>query len=104
MDVRVFHIIIKHMEEYWKNIEGEHMVKMCTYGPVWNSVFNSLPNDKILDRLKFKAIADNKTNVSKKLKFVLGRVEDIVGKGENAGQQHFLLFSQCFEKASLQGC
>ena len=27
---------------------------------------------------------------------VLGRVENIVGQGENAGYQHFLLFSQCF--------
>ena len=23
--------------------------------------------------------------------------EDIVGKGENAGNQHFLLFPQCFQ-------
>ena len=25
----------------------------------------------------------------------------IVGKGENAGYQHFLLFPQCFQKASF---
>ena len=29
-------------------------------------------------------------------------VENIVGKGENAGYQHSLLFPQCFQKASLQ--
>ena len=29
------------------------------------------------------------------------RVEKIVGKGENAGYQHFLLFPQCFQKASF---
>ena len=34
------------------------------------------------------------------MKFVLGRVENIVGKGDNAGYQHFLLFLQCFQKAS----
>ena len=33
---------------------------------------------------------------------VFDSVENIVGKGENAGHQHFLLFPQCFEKASLQ--
>ena len=33
--------------------------------------------------------------------FVFNRVENIVGKGENAGDQHFLLFPQCFEKASF---
>ena len=32
---------------------------------------------------------------------VFNRVENIVRKGENAGCQHFLLFSQCFEKASF---
>ena len=29
------------------------------------------------------------------------RLENIVGKGENAGYQHFLLFPLCFQKASL---
>ena len=32
---------------------------------------------------------------------VFDRVENTVGKGENAGYQHFLLFPQCFEKASF---
>ena len=27
-------------------------------------------------------------------------VENIVGKGENAGYQHYLLFQQCLQKAS----
>ena len=30
-------------------------------------------------------------------------VESIVGKGENAGYQHFLLFPQCFKKSCLSG-
>ena len=29
---------------------------------------------------------------------VLDAIENIVGKGENAGHQHFLLFPQCFQK------
>ena len=33
----------------------------------------------------------------------LGWVENIMGKGENAGYQHFLLFAQCFQKASFSG-
>ena len=32
---------------------------------------------------------------------VFDRVENIVGKGENAGYQHFLLFPQCFGKATF---
>ena len=35
------------------------------------------------------------------LKFVLGRKENMVGKGGNAGYQHFLLFPPCFQKASF---
>ena len=61
--------------------------------------FNSLQNDKILDLSKWKAFA-NKINLTEKLKFVVGRVEN-VEKGENAGYQHFLLFSQCFQKTSF---
>ena len=37
------------------------------------------------------------------MKLVQGRVENIVGKGENAGYQHFLLLPQCFQKASFSG-
>ena len=64
---------------------------------------NSLPNEKFLDWSKLKALADNKIKLAEKLKFVLRRVENIVGKGENAGYQHFLLFPQCFQKASISG-
>ena len=60
---------------------------------------NSLPNDKILDWSKFKAFADNKRKLAKMMVFVFDRVENIVGKGENAGYQHFLLASQCFQEA-----
>ena len=40
-------------------------------------------------------------NVTKELKLVLGRKENIEGKGENAVYQHFLLFPQCFQNASF---
>ena len=64
-------------------------------------VFISLPNNKIYGWSKLKAFADDIINATEKLKFVLGRVENVVGKGENAGYQHFLLFPQCFQKASF---
>ena len=57
---------------------------------------------KILDSSKLKAFKD-KINVTQKLKFALGTVENIVGKGENAFYQHFLLFPQCFQIAALLG-
>ena len=34
---------------------------------------------------------------------VFDGVGGIEGKGENAGHQHFLLFSHCFQKASYEG-
>ena len=51
---------------------------------VWEWV-NPLPNDKILDMSKFNAFADDKIILTQILKFLLGRVENIVGKGENVG-------------------
>ena len=60
-------------------------------------------NDNILGLSKSKASADDKVKVTETLKFDLGRVENIVGKGENAGYQHFVLFPQCFLKASFSG-
>ena len=65
-------------------------------------LINSLPSDKFLNLSKLKAFGDDKINVTEKLKFVFARVEIIVGKGENAGNQHFLLFPW-FSKPSFQG-
>ena len=35
--------------------------------------------------------------------FLLGRIENIEGKGENAGYQDFLLVSQCFQEQPFTG-
>ena len=63
-----------------------------------------LPDDKILALYKFRAFADDNFNVPQMEQFLIGRVENIVVKGENSGYQHFLLFQQCFHKAYFQGC
>ena len=65
---------------------------------VWQRV-NALSHNKLLNSSKLKAFADDKRNVTEKLKSVLER--KIVGKGENAGYQHFLLFPQCFSTGFL---
>ena len=64
---------------------------------------NSNPNNKILDEVKLNAFADDKIIVAQMKISVFDRVENIVGKGENAGYQHLLLFQQCFQKASFLG-
>ena len=63
------------------------------YGPL----IISLPNNKIWSLTKLKAFTDDKLNVAKMMISLFDRVENIVGKGENAGHQHFLLFPQCFQ-------
>ena len=67
------------------------------------SPFHPLPNNKILDVPKLEAFADDKLHVARMKISLHDRVENIVGKGENAGYQHFLLFPQCFPKLSLSG-
>ena len=57
----------------------------------------------MLDWSKFRAFSDNNSNVAKLAKFAFGRIENIVGKGENAGDQHFLLIPQCFQRPLPEG-
>ena len=64
---------------------------------------NPLLNYKILDLTELKVMADGKINVAKMMISLFDRVENTAGKGENAGYQHFLLFPQCFQKASFSG-
>ena len=58
-------------------------------------------NSNNLDVTKFKACADDKLNLAQMMISVSDRVENIVGKGENAGYQYFQLFPLCFRKASF---
>ena len=74
----------------------------CVFTCLQFKPFNSVPNDKILDWSKFKAFADYKIKLAKMI-FVFYRVENTVGKRENAGYQHFLLFPQCFQTVSHTG-
>ena len=62
-----------------------------------------MPHNTILEQSRMKDFADDKINLTQTLNFVLERVENIVGKGENAGYQHFLLFPHCFQNFSFPG-
>ena len=67
---------------------------------VLNLPISPLPDDKILDVTKLNAFIKEKIKVAKIRIFLFDRKENTVGKGENAGHQHFLLFPQCFPKPS----
>ena len=60
---------------------------------------NSLPNNKILDWSKLKAFADDKMNLNEKFKLVLGKVENLVGKGGKCWLHAFSPFPTLFSKA-----
>ena len=59
---------------------------------------NSLLYDKILNLTKFRAFAKDKFSVAQIMSSVSDMEENMVGKGENAGYRHFLLFPLCFQK------
>ena len=63
----------------------------------------SLPNDKILAHSKLKALADNKINVTQKFQFVLGRVENILGKGKMLVTSIFSFSQNLFKSLLPQG-
>ena len=88
------------MREYDEQMGENRNTNPSSYFEICSLSFYSLPNDNILDWSKLKALADDKINLNKNSKLVLGREENIVGKRENAGYQHFLLFPQCFQKAA----
>ena len=64
---------------------------------------NPLPEDKILALSKMKAFEDNNISVIQMTKIFFDGVENMVVKGENVDDQQFLLFPQCFQKASFPG-
>ena len=50
---------------------------------------------------QIESICRQKINVAQMMISVFDRIEKIVGKGENACCQHFLLFPQHFQKGML---
>ena len=64
-------------------------------GVIYVSWLNPLTKDNIFYKTKLEAFANDKLNIAK-----MNISENSVGKGENAGYQHFLLFPQCFPKPS----
>ena len=50
-----------------------------------------------------ESFEDDEIDVNQKSRFALEKVANIVGKGEHAVYQHFLLFPQCFQEPSLLG-
>ena len=63
---------------------------------IYGERFKSIPDDKIVALTNVKVFADDKFHVAKMMISVFD-TENIVGNGENAGNQHFLLFPQSLQ-------
>ena len=57
-----------------------HVFFSCQSFKLPKNIFNYLPSDKVLDSYKLKAFADDTLYLAEKLKFVLEKEENIVGK------------------------
>ena len=55
-----------------------------------------MPQKKMLFKNMGKGENAGKLNANQYSEFVFHRIENIVRIGENAGNKHFLLLSQCF--------
>ena len=64
---------------------------------------HSLPDDKMLDWSKLKAFADDVLNLAEMMVIIHKSLENLVGKGENAGYQHFPHFPRGFQRAFYTG-
>ena len=75
--------------------------KVCSTCLVAN--INPLPDKRILDWSKLKVFSDDKLNATQKLEVALGRVENLMRKGDNAGFQHFSFSHSVFKCLLSQG-
>ena len=75
-----------------------------SYPSLRDHEFISLPFPKRqnLDASKLKDVADDNFKFDENGRKLFIRVENIVGKGEIARYEQFLLFPQCFQKLALQ--
>ena len=56
-----------------------------------------------LKLLQIQSTCRRQNKCDQKFEICFGMVENILEKGENAGYQHFLLFSKCFQKPPCSG-
>ena len=67
------------------------------------NLFKPITRRQILDSSKMKEFADDNFKFDKNGRKFSTRVENIVGKGEIAHYEQFLLFPQCFQTACFPG-
>ena len=66
-------------------------------------MYQPITRRQILDSSKLKEFADDNFKFDENGSKLSKQVENIVGKGEIARNEQFLLFPQCFQKACFLG-
>ena len=85
---------------------GIFRISFCIVRPLLTLI---MPNLTFTERQNFGPnqieSIDRQQNICKpkQRNCVLQTIENTVGRGENTGDLHFLLFPQCFQKASIAG-
>ena len=85
--ITITKIIIYPLSTEWKCLFFWGWLNALTF----DLSLKSVPKNLRLDFTVIKAFTDDNI-MSLKLLFVYDRIENMVGKGENAGYHHFLLF------------
>ena len=101
--------IINHRKKYWPSRGSNRrlpVLKSCTLptklcGSAQLNYELTLNQTEIFGPIQIQSICRRQNNRDSVNEVVSGGIENIVGKGENAGYQHFLLFPQCFQKVFL---
>ena len=83
---------LSRSKKAFANFLVENIFRIFYIFQSWHQI-KYLTNDKILD---WSRAFINIQYMGPKQNLIFGRLENIVGKGENAWYQHFLLFLQCF--------
>ena len=71
-------------ERHYQNVMGAWLPKQ-PFGILRNMIISNTLPSKIFDQFIFEAFEDNKLTLAQMMTFVCYRVENIVGKEENAG-------------------
>ena len=90
-------IFQSHLFCHLQDVSISTSLKICC---LVKGLKNPLTDDKILALSKWKTFEDYNSIVAQMVQWV----ENIVGKGENAGNQHFLLFLQWSKRTFSLGC
>ena len=99
----VLEIVKTKYKSKLKIITFSKFFKYCYFNKYSRLSWSNYTKRQNFRPVQVERISRQQNIVTQKLKFILWKVKYTVGKEENAGYQHFLVFPQCFQKSSCIG-